>query len=72
MYKKLEDLAQQYNLPMSSVVTAWDVRTHKIMRRDYLFANDDLGRIQESADAYHKSQMRSLEIITRYLRRENK
>jgi hypothetical protein len=66
MYKKLEDIAETYDKPLSNVVTMWDVQTHKIMTRDYLFAKDDLARIQSSADAYHKSRIASLEILIRY------
>ena len=66
MYKKLEDIAETYDKPLSNVVTVWDLVTNKKMRRYAVFANDDLAIINNQKNPYDFCREEALAVVARY------
>jgi hypothetical protein len=68
MYKKLEDIASSNDLPLSNVITNWDMLTSKKMKSysSSFDANDDLAIINDRNSPYDICREESLKVMERF------
>ena len=66
MYNKLEDIAYRNYLPLSTVITKWDLSTNKLLKK-YNKKSDSLNSSNHSE--YDVCREKAIEIVSRYYRR---